>query len=411
MKTRICTYLFLFICTTSLGQMKSFDYQREIIGVEDQWHSIELPNEIFAKLSADLSDIRIIGISHSKDTIEAPYLLKASKESIIDKNIDFQLLNQSRNKTGYFFSFKIPSKDEINQIQLDFKQDNFDWMVSLEGSQNQKDWYTLLEKERILSIKNEHTDYQHTQLNFPRSKFLYYRVQIASTDKVDLLSAKLSRKEVVNGKLRKYKIRKLDIEQDKKRKTTKINIDLDSPVLIHELKLKIEESYDYYRPIRIRYLTDSTKTEKKWIRNYQTILSGTLTSLEQNSFKFKTIKAQHLQVILMNQDNEALTVSGVEVSGYIWQLLARFKKNTSYVLAYGNTAAQKPDYDLSRFANKIPPKRVSLTLGEEQIIQKNTETAKKALFTSKKYLWAIMGLVILLLAWFTLKMMKKTEQE
>jgi hypothetical protein len=411
MKTRICIYLLLLVCANTFAQTKHFDYQREIIGVTDQWHKLDLPNDIFAKVSSDLSDIRIIGITSQKDTIEAPYLIQTSEETIKDKNIDFELLNQSHNKSGYYYSFKLQTNDEINQIQLDFKQDNFDWIVSLEGSQNQKDWYTIIENYRILSIKNDHTNYQHSQLNFPKSKFPYFRVHIKSTDKPELQNAKISRKEVLNGKLRKYQIRKLDIQQNKKRKATEINIDLGSPVLISELKIKIEETHDYYRPISIRYVNDSIKTEKGWKRNYRTITSGTLTSLEQNKFKFKSIKVQHLQVIISNHDNEAINVSGVEASGYIWQLLARFKPATSYWLTYGNSNARKPNYDISRFANKIPTKMNSVSLGEEQLIKKKSKISKEALFMNERWLWGLIGIVILLLAWFTLKMMKKTAEE
>ncbi len=411
MKTRICIYLLLLVCANTFGQTKDFDYQREIIGVTDQWHKVELPNDIFAKLSSDLSDIRIIGISLNKDTIETPYLIQATKETVKDKNIEFQLLNQTHSKNGYYYSFKVPIKDVINQIQLEFKQDNFDWMVSLEGSQNQKDWYTIIEDYRILSIKNEHTDYQHSQLNFPNSKFPYFRLHITSTEKPELQTAKISHNEVANGKLRKYQISKLDIQQIKKRKSTEVSIDLGSPVLISELEMKIEESYDYYRPIRIRYVNDSIKTEKGWKRNYRTITSGTLTSLEQNKFKFESVKAQHLKVIISNYDNEALNISGVEVSGYIWQLLARFKESASYWLVYGNSNVRKPNYDISRFLNKIPKEISMLTLGEEQIIKKKSKTHKEALFMNETWLWGIIGIVILLLGWFTLKMMNKTAKE
>ena len=411
MKTRICIYLLLFVCANSYGQAKDYDYQRDLIGVTDQWHKLDLPNDIFAKLSTDLSDIRIFGISTNKDTLEAPYIIQASKETIKTKHVDFKLLNSTHNKNGYYYSFKVPTADAINQIQLDFKQDNFDWTVSLQGSQNQKDWYTIVEDYRILSISNQHTNYKHTQLNFPSAKFPFFRLQVASNEKPELRKANLLREEVVNGKLRNYQIKKQEIHQNKKKKTSEIDIDLDAPVLISNLTLKIDEAFDYYRPISIRYVTDSIKTEKGWKHNYRTITSGTLSSLEKNEFKFNSIKAQRLKVIISNQDNQALKVSGIEVSGYIWQLLARFKEPASYFLTYGNGQTSKPNYDISRFSNKIPKEIAAITLGKEQAIKKKAKTPKEGLFMNKTWLWGIIGLMILLLAWFTLKMMKKTEDE
>lgn len=410
MKTKIYILLLLLVCIDSFGQTKAYDYKRELIGISDQWHKLDLPKDIFANISPDLSDIRIIGITPKKDTIEAPYLIRSTKEMLTSEKIAFKLLNQSHNKNAYYYSFKIPTADAINQIHLDFKQANFDWTVSLEGSQDQKKWYTIVEDYRILSINNEHTNYKHTQVNFPSAKFPFFRLQVRSNEKPKLLNAKLSRNKVVKGSLRNYQIKKQEIYQNKRMKTSEITIDLDAPVLISELKVKIEESFDYYRPIHIRYLTDSTKTEKGWRYNYRTITSGTLSSLEKNEFKFQNIKAQHLKVIISNQDNQALKISGIEVSGYVWQLLARFTKDANYHLYYGNANASKANYDISRFPNKIPTEIKAITLGKEQCIKKKTEAPKQSLFINKLWLWGIIGIMIILLAWFTLKMMKKTEE-
>ena len=63
--------------------MNEYNYKRELTGISEDWHRIELSNDILSKTSQNLSDIRIYGITPSKDTIESPYLLKNSKDKFM----------------------------------------------------------------------------------------------------------------------------------------------------------------------------------------------------------------------------------------------------------------------------------------------------------------------------------------
>ena len=122
MKTKIrLTYILLLLCSCSFGQIKQFGYKRELSGIKDQWHSIVLPNEVFGKVSQDISDIRIFGVKESRDTVEAPYILRLAKEKVSQKEVTFNLINQSKNDKGYYFTFELTGENQVNQILLDFK--------------------------------------------------------------------------------------------------------------------------------------------------------------------------------------------------------------------------------------------------------------------------------------------------
>ena len=73
---------FVLMNSFAFGQMKDLKYKRELKGIQDQWHSITIPNEMYGKISQDLSDIRIYGIKANKDTIEASYVLRKNDKSI-----------------------------------------------------------------------------------------------------------------------------------------------------------------------------------------------------------------------------------------------------------------------------------------------------------------------------------------
>ncbi|NVO12240.1 MAG: DUF3999 family protein [Bacteroidales bacterium] len=406
MKVKL-TYLLLFICSFSFGQINKYDYKRELLEIKDQWHKVVLPNEIFGKVLPDFSDIRIYGITKKNDTIEAPYIFRFAAEKISQKDVPFNLINQSKNDNGYYFTFEIPTKDPINQLKLDFGQQDFDWRLVLEGSQNQQEWFTIVENYRILSIRNELTDFQFTKIAFPNSKYRYFRLHINSSVKPDLIAAKISLIDFIDGDFRSYNFSSIKTENDKQNKQTIINLNLKPAVPVCYLKIFVKDTFDYYRPVTIKYLTDSVNTQQGWKYSYSTLTSGTLNSIEGNVFLFSSTILKKLKVVIENHDNKPLQIDSLVVKGYVYELLGRFTEPAIYYLTYGNNQASKPQYDIDRFADKIPTTLKTLKLGDEQLNGKKVKSKTEPLFQNKIWLWSIMALIIILLGWFSIRMIKK----
>ncbi len=405
---RISCFLFLIAtCSFSYGQMAEYNYKRELNEVSEQWSKIILPNEIFEKTSQDLSDLRIFGLTASNDTIEAPFLLREITEKISSKEVAFNTLNASHNEKGYYFTFEIPTIESINQIKLNFAQENFDWRIDLEGSQDQQEWFKLVENYRILSIKNDHTDFQFTKVTFPSSKYRFFRLLIHSKEKPELSAASIEQHEITDGKFRKYNIKKINTQENKQSKQTEVDIELQLPVRVSHINIGIADAYDYYRPVTIKCLTDSFRTEQGWKYNYSTLTSGILNSLEKNEFNFNSKTVQKLKIFIDNRDNQALTIDTIEVKGYIHELIARFTIPSTYFLTYGNKSASSPNYDIKRFTNNIPETLKTLELGEEMTIAKKEIPMAEPLFKNKIWLWVIMIVIITLLGWFSVNMIKK----
>lgn len=406
LKTKLIAFLLLFFAFYSYGQMENFTYKRELQGINKDWHKVVLPEEMFDKVKPTLSDIRIYGITAKNDTIEASYVLKLNAEKTNNKEVSFKIINTSYNNQGYFFTFETISEEAINQLKLNFSNPNFDWKITLEGSQNQQKWFTIVDDYRILSIINSETNYQFTNVNFPSSNYKYLRLSIKSNEKPILSTAKISLNEITNGNYNSYAINEINTIQKKEQQQTIVEIDLKQTVSVSYLKINVKNKFDYYRPITIQYLQDSVKTETGWIYNYQTLTTGTLNSIEKNEFKFDSTILNKIKISISNNDNEPLTIDSVTVKGYVHELITRFTEPGSYFLTYGNKNALKPNYDIDRFIPKVLDSLTTLTLGKEQLIDKKPILVKEPLFKNKNWLWAIMIVIILILGWFSLKMMK-----
>lgn len=388
MKNKFLFFFGCLSCVLTYGQLDTYDYKMEVSGIKDQWHKIELLDSVFEEVSQSMNDLRIYGVTET-DTIEAPYIMKVGSGKHLRKAIDFKRLNEVSNANGYYFTYEISTSEAIDQIQLDFENENFDWKVVLEGSQNQNEWFTLLDDYRILSIKNAQTDYSFTNLDFLNSKYRYYRLLIKSKGKPVIKSAKISIDSNIEGRSKDYIVGFMNIEEEGK--STILDIDFKKRLPISFLKINISDKVDYYRPFAIEYISDSVQTEKGWRYNYRNFSSGTLNSIEKNELVFPTTFAQKFRVTVQNRDNQPLQIESASAKGYVHELIARFTKPATYYLAYGKANARKPQYDISQAATKIPEDISVLTLGEVQSIPKKEVPTVAPLFENKLWLWVVMG--------------------
>ncbi len=429
-----CIFIFLsvFYCQTVFAQ-NNFLYKRELKGIQQsnqtEWYKINVPIEVIEKINTDFSDIRIFGVTNS-DTLEAPFLTRKIMQKSENQKVDFNIINSSKKDNAYFFTLEKDNttrqEEATNLIKLDFENTNFDWRVTLEGSQNQNEWFEILNDYRIVSIQNEFTEYKFTRLIFPNSKYKYYRIKLSDksekqskngfkNNEPKLNSASVFLQKTIEGNFEGLEIISKNIEVNKDKKQTIIDIELTHSVPIDFLSLEVKNDFDYYRNIQIKYLLDSTITEKGVIYNFVTLHTSTLSSIEKQNgsssfFINSNEKSKKYQIIIDNQDNQPLDIGQLEIKGYINQIFTRVSpsdKAISYFLMYGNERLQKPNYDIVRFQNTIPTDVTLLELDSEQKIPQKEVEKVTPLFENSLWLWLLMGTIILVLTVFTFKMMKK----
>ena len=411
MKIKFTSLLCLILSNILIAQIKDYNYERVIGEIkEEQWAKIVLPDALFEKIDPDFSDLRIYGFNGT-DTMEAPYLLTFSKGEQIQKEAAFHLLNESKNQKGYFYTFETAADTNVNQLKLSFRQQNFDWHLTLEGSQDQQEWFSLAENYRILAIKNETTDFNYTTVHFPSAGYRYYRISINSDKKPELLNARIALNENKNSILKTFPIVLKTLKEEKSSKQTIVTCQLSHSVPVAAIKFIVKNKFDYYRAITIDYLTDSIKTPQGWIYNYATLTSGTLNSLSTNDFVFNTTLLKQLRISIYNGDNQPLQIDSIQVQGYFYELTTHFTQAATYYLMYGNSKATHPDYDLYHFKNKIPKTIASIIPGEEQVIKKETSQQVHPLFENKQWLWILILIIISVLGVFSYRMINAKKNE
>jgi len=399
-------FVFLFACSIiSFAQSPSFNYRRKLASLQKEgWHSIALPPDLFKQVNPGYSDLRLYQLNGT-DTTEIPYLLKVRNDEVNEGIISLPVLNKSKKDGKLFLTFQLNRDQSVNYLDLDFEERNFNGYVNFEGSNDQKEWFELVKKQRILSIENQDIDFKALTLTFPVTNYHFLRATISSDKPLTFKQATFRTREINPGIFNSINT-KFTTNQDKKNKQTITEIRFNDFQPVSRLSVQIDHTGDYYRSFSLESLRDSSQSpNKQWQYYYEPVYSGYLTSIEPNDFEFEIINTKKLRLIVLNADNAPLNVKQISTSGPQVELIAQLKSGQNF-LFYGSPSRSAPSYDLVHFENEIPDSLVSVQLAKEEKLSPEKEKVSP-LLENKVWLWVAMGAIIALLGFGTLRMISK----
>lgn len=407
MKNLLVMFLFIAGCYDTFAQLTTFEFKRKINHGDPGWYTISLPDDIFSRINREFSDIRVLNIING-DSTELPYLLKIRINERSSKSLNLPVLNKSEQNGMLFFTFKIPNNQKANQLQLSFAEENFNAFASVEGSHDQRTWFTLVSDQRILSIQNGQIDFIHTTVNFPSSDYIFLRVSVKSDiKKLTLTEASLDAVEALSGIYQPVPST-WEVEQKQNTRQTIVTAELKQLLPVAGIRIDASHDLDFYRFFVIEAVSDSIKTEKGYTRFYDQLFSGYITSILSNEFNFKPFSTDELKVFISNQDNSPLEIRSIEILIPRIEIITPLKSGDNF-LVYGSKTATKPSYDLVYFSDKVPQNPSVATLLEEEATPVTAPSKQNPLFASAYWLWIILIVTILVLGFFTIRMLQSKK--
>jgi hypothetical protein len=201
------------------------------------------------------------------------------------------------------------------------------------------------------------------------------------------------------------------VKNDKASKHTIIDVKLPEILLLGKVAIHPTATYDYYRSVKI--LQNET-TDDTYLSS---VAKGVLNSKGNNIYTFAPQLFKHLQIDIDNQDNTPLAIDEITLFPITYKLTARFPDMAHhYFLVYGKANDIAPQYDITHFVKHIPKQLPSIHYNETveyvktQPITATTSVTKSptngTFVSAKPLLWAIMGIVVLLIFVFSVKMMR-----
>ncbi|MEZ4827724.1 MAG: hypothetical protein R3C61_15790 [Bacteroidia bacterium] len=392
------------------AQMTSYHFQRPLPPLKAKgWYEIIVPETVLSRLNDDLSDIRIFKIS-AEDTVETPYILQQNGDRYEVEAVPFQMVNTS--KTGDNESFVTLRPEEeltINHIELDIRPSNYDLLATLEGSNNRLKWFIIQEDIRLVGISNDQVNYHFSTLTFSDADYKFYRIKLNDAN-AEIIRATVGKLVQSEGKYRPFTVIDQSEKNDLDKKITEITIELKDRYPVNRLEFDVDKSTDFYRPVTVSWLSESVETAEGVKEVWKDFGGFTLSSLENNVLDGEVRFTNRLKIAVYNYDDIPLSFGKTEVLGPVYVIQTQLEAGAQYLLAYGNPDALKPRYDMVYFQNKIPEHLTPLSPGEEIVITPSDSPedglAQKQEAVKENLLWVVMGLVIVVLGFFTVKMMR-----
>ncbi len=131
----------------------------------------------------------------------------------------------------------------------------------------------------------------------------------------------------------------------------------------------------------------------------------TISSVKQTGIEFHA-KTNRLLLIVDNKDNIPLALQSATASGLHTSVTAYLETGKHYTLYFGDSVAIAPSYDLEFFNDSIGNNIQPLGLKNIEKIKPGTAVKKEANNNGKWLLWSIIISVLLLLLYFSLRMIK-----
>lgn len=409
---RIPEILLIIFITAFVAKVQAQEsvlhYEIPVYDVTDTWHQFYLPEKVFGKIKPDLSDVRILRKNNDSTVTEVPYLFSIMEEKKETEQVEFQLVNQTYDQNTYYYTYLIPPNSSVSELKLDLGNQNFDWRVSVKGSHDQQHWFTIVEDYRILSLVNENVGFSYSDISFPPVLYSYLRVEIEADTQPILETSYVTSTVTDPGKYRAYHQTRFNSKNNEETKTTEVLISLNKELPVSNLTLRFNNNFQYYRPVSVSYLRDSIETEKGIRYQYNRIKTHVFNSEDApHTIHFDPVITSGLRLVIRNYDNPTLVPDSVNVSGPLYKVTARFDVPGDYILTYGNTSLNKPNYDLTHFRSSIPEDiSILKNFGPEQVVIVPAEKEIFSFLNKRVLVWLVIILAVFILGGFSLKMMK-----
>lgn len=409
MKRRIdlLLLLLLFIPSDSFGQATDFRYQRTIAANEAIWGAFHIPDEMYERLLPDFQGFRIYSIQPAQDTIEVPFFLQILSRATNTTAVPLEMMNEGFNGQFQTLTLSLQNPSTIDRILLDIADANFDIEVDIEGSMDQKNWMAISKRNRLLAISNKDQNYRFTNLTFTNQNYNHYRLQFATTKKLNVSGARIYQALPSEGTYTSYDIVAQNTIEDKKKKSTIIDLALSHKVPISFVHFNVLDSLSYYRKFHCQYLADSIQTPTGKQPHYITFHSGLLTSRIAMPDITSLVYSKALRIIIENEDNPPLQIEKISVKGPVHRVVMRSDQKGDKILLYGATTLSKPEYDIAHFNQEIPENLNILALGSEQSQGMSSDVIAPSYTPNKIWIYIIMGIIALILGWVSIRSLRQ----
>ncbi len=381
--------------------------------LESEYAYFQVDGEIYDVCSDGLRSIRVI----RGDSGEVAYEIVTKRESEHREEFFPKILNNSY-LPGKYNSFVLDFGEEppsVNELEVLTSSENFTRRASVEGSDDQAEWNTLVEEAYIFDFaRNIRSHYLRIEL--PTSNFRFLRVKVFDDGSgvLKITGAKAFRVRKEEAQTEQWPLTIVERTENEKDRTTEIVLDARfSGLPIRQIDLDVA-SRNYHRSVHVQ----SSEDREKWID----LGSGIIFDYDLPEFKKadkrlsfrENSRGRYFKLTIENYDDQPLEVAGASGIGLVRRVILAVEEGAPYRVFFGNPRAAAPRYDLAHRIPYIETERLPrLALGPRQSNPDYVEKKPKRPWSEEHayLLWVVMAAVIVFLALLIFNLARKTPPE
>jgi len=382
----------LLLCNTAGAQ--TFNYTADLDSVQKSgFYAFIITPELSSMLKTDFRDLRI----RDKSGNPVPWL-PSSNIPILRTDLlsALDIVQNSTTDSGQsLLIVRNDPKEKLDGFYIRFRNAAVSRTINLSGSHDGNKWYSIIENVSLERRFIQDHDSFLENISFPLSSYSFYRVIIynGKNDPLDIISVqKRIRRDspavhmlVQNPPV--YFIRKDSV------KTTWIHID--NPQRLHISHVGIQVKAPHYFKRQLDILANDFL-----IGNF-TIASDSIVNLSLPLLNDSVISIQ-----IYNEDNPPLDIPSITTSQDPEQIIAYLDSGKSYQLEMMSADARPPRYDLVNFKDSIPENIQQI--GVSHIARMTArQTVTPLVLLKNSWLWVTLGVVLIVLVFFTIRLTKE----
>ena len=402
---------FILYSSAIVAQFSTYTYKRKLNPVEKEgYYSIILLPEITASCRSNLYDIRLYSIKKN-DTSEIAYFMEWMGTKNEQTAIPFQLINTTHTeKCCSYVTLKFGTRHPINQIVLTIPDANFDKRVKVEGSNDNQQWFTICDHERIVRFNDVNEHFEHTSLHFQNAEYTYFRLKFDDdeTPKILVTGANAFENKTTYGNYDELKTNPWKQVENKKEKASELILDMPFQYMVNRILLKSDIKFDFYRNVNVYGSAGVYPTPEGNKENWYLINTSVFSSTDSCSIECNNEAVKKLKIEIINYDNQPIAISEIKAYGEQCRLVANLPASGDVYVAYSKINDMLPNYDIDHFKKKIPTQLVNVRYGEQEV-SLSKPLVETTLITNKKWLWIVMSVLILIIGYFAFSMLKKEQ--
>jgi hypothetical protein len=401
--------ILLFLANLSIAQNSTTAKIKTV--VHNGLHKIVLPPAIRSLSKENLSDFRIYDAQEN----EVPYFLIKNENETVTNNFDeYKIVSKTViPKKSTSIIIENSTVQNYNQISLFIANSNVIKSYSISGSDNQKEWFGLLNSQELFDLaSNTETSVTKT-ISLPLCSYRYLKIDLddKKTLPINILKAGSFKSQIHNNSLLQIVPNSLTITHLSSKKETLIHVVFDTPQIINQVTFEISKPNFYTRNTTI-YKNEARKLKRKTETYPATIAYFELSSNVKNTFNVPEIFEKDFFIKIENQDNQSLTISEVKCMQIPISIIADLNANEEYTIKTGNPNLNTPQYDLSDFKKNISNNLPETSIYEiKKTVTTENSISNKSFWQQTSFMWVCIILGGLAILYFTTSLVKEMKSQ